>query len=99
MRTFAIATMIAVVGATSFSIPSYAATASRGESSNGGNGRSGASRGEYFDGVTHYRKRPWKKVVSGAYCVNGRVPRYDDYGNLYYERIRHCDDRVDIEVR
>ncbi|MGQ3209684.1 MAG: hypothetical protein ACT6U0_23595 [Shinella sp.] len=100
MRRFVLVSIALATAVASFATPSLAQKSGRGD--NGGD-RGSNGRGEYFrtverEPITHVRKK--HRVIlanSGAYCSTNWAVLFDKSGHR--TKVRHCDDRLPIDVR
>lgn len=100
MRKFVLVSIALATALGSFATPSLAQKSGRGDNSRD-SGSTG--RGEYFrsverEPITHVRQRKAVVVVkSGAYCSTNWAVLFDKSGRR--TKIRHCDDRLPIDVQ
>ncbi|MDO9418178.1 hypothetical protein [Pararhizobium sp.] len=90
MRKIILVCMIALTAAASMAAPSFAQQR--------GNDRSSETRsGDFYEGTNKQQRRPrYLFETSGAYCSTNWIVLYDKYGNK--TRVRHCDERRDVEI-
>jgi hypothetical protein len=88
-----IVTILAVATFAS-SFAGVAMAQSRGDNGGGrgGNGGHGSDGQEYLRVIN---QRPRYVMVKGdVFCMVEKVRRHDAYGNLYFEHVRKCENRV-----
>lgn len=103
MRKFVLVSIALATTIGSFATPSLAQKSGRGDNGNDRGDRGSSGRGEYYRTVerepfTHVRRKHRVILVnSGAYCSTNWAVLFDRSGHR--TKVRHCDDRLPIDVR